>query len=339
MSDASGGEASRRRALDEAGRWLARMRGEPSKTDTDSLAAWRAADPLNDEAYAVTLRSWEKDGFVLASSTRLPRNLALAAPWHRAPVARLAVAAGLLVVLLGIGTIWTMRGPGPAASIAYANPGGAVRTVRLADGSVVTLDTKSRLTSDDTGTGRRVVLEAGRARFEVASDPSRSFVVSAGGGTVTANGALFDVWIGPTFATVTALRGSVEVRGRSPIGGSGGSGGSGGWMQVVAAGSSLSILGGQAPPRQQAVLAQDVQWVSGMLSFDATPLRAAVAAFNARNPVKLSLGSERMTALEVSGAFRADDPAGFADAVAAMFKLAVRREPDGTFVLEERKKT
>ncbi|HEX4693588.1 FecR family protein [Sphingomonas sp.] len=332
MSDASEGAASRQQALDEAGHWLARMRGEPSKADIDALAAWRAADPLNDEAYGVALRNWEKDGFVLASSTNLPRNLGSARAWHRTPVARYAVAASLLLVLLGIGTIWTLHRPRAAHAIVYVNAEGRVRTFQLTDGSVVTLDSRTRLATDFSPTDRHVALEAGRARFDVARDPARPFVVSAGGGRVTADGSLFDVQIGPTFASVTALRGAIEVRGGQPLGGSGN------WTQVLAPGRLVSILQGQARPQVRAANAQDVQWVSGMLSFDAVPLRTAVAAFNSRNPAQLSLGSERIAGLEVSGAFRADDPAGFAKAVAAMFKLDERRLPDGNLVLEEPKK-
>jgi len=75
----------------------------------------------------------------------------------------------------------------------YATRIGERSTIRLADGSVVTLDTASRVSLDLTTANREVHLLGGQANFEVAKDKARPFVVYAGDRRITAVGTAFDV--------------------------------------------------------------------------------------------------------------------------------------------------
>ncbi len=70
---------------------------------------------------------------------------------------------------------------------------GEVRKVTLADGSVVTLDSDSRLLVWMGSDRRDLELDHGRVHFEVAHDRSRPFTVMADGGSTTALGTVFDV--------------------------------------------------------------------------------------------------------------------------------------------------
>src|SRR3546814_154335 len=84
--------------------------------------------------------------------------------------------------------------------------------VTLADGSVVTLDSDTRMLARIGGERRDITLLAGRALFDVAKDPQRPFVVKAGDRTITALGTLFDVDVSPTELRVTLAEGVVAVR-------------------------------------------------------------------------------------------------------------------------------
>jgi transmembrane sensor len=70
---------------------------------------------------------------------------------------------------------------------------GEVRKVTLADGSVVTLDSDSRLLVWMGSDRRDLELDHGRVHFEVGHDRSRPFTVMADGGSTTALGTVFDV--------------------------------------------------------------------------------------------------------------------------------------------------
>src|SRR3546814_13968320 len=61
----------------------------------------------------------------------------------------------------------------------YATRLGEIRTVKLPDGSKLTIDTDTLVTVAFGLTARRLLLEHGRARFEVAHD-SETFVFVAG---------------------------------------------------------------------------------------------------------------------------------------------------------------
>ena len=67
---------------------------------------------------------------------------------------------------------------------------------RLADGSVLYLNTDTAVTIRYSRTERLVVLKSGQAGFEVAHDPNRPFRVFAGPAEAVAHGTEFDVRLG-----------------------------------------------------------------------------------------------------------------------------------------------
>lgn len=88
---------------------------------------------------------------------------------------------------------------------------GEIRSFRLEDGSVVTLDTNSLVLADFDHQRRSLRLLRGRARFTVAHE-KRPFMVHAGRGTVTARGTIFDVnLLMDNRIVVRLLRGAVDV--------------------------------------------------------------------------------------------------------------------------------
>src|SRR3546814_16085472 len=70
---------------------------------------------------------------------------------------------------------------------------GERRTVRLADGTAITLNTDSAVRVGYVADRRLVRLLRGQALFEVAKDPHRPFVVQAGAKQITALGTIFEV--------------------------------------------------------------------------------------------------------------------------------------------------
>jgi transmembrane sensor len=321
----------------EAATWFARMRGPGAKADRADFEAWLADSPLHRDAY-------NRIGEVFALGKGLDPAPARSAPDpKRKPHRRRGVAAicaALLIGLTGVGS-WTWRqyrAPAPIPAIAsnaastpggqvYATPVGAIRTWRLADGSKVTLDTDSLLKVAYAPGLRSLRLLHGRARFEVAHE-TRPFVVSAGAGTVTAHGTIFDVRIQTNGGVaVRLLRGAIDVAlpvsHRVPTS----------LRQRLVPGQQLVFDAGALPAPRTVFAPVDGRWPDAMLDCDQATLAAIVAEANRYSPTRIVIGDPQLDGLQVSGSFRIDDPDRLAQRLGILFDLGVDHDEHGRLVL------
>lgn len=93
----------------------------------------------------------------------------------------------------------------------YATAVGERRTIILPDGTSVELGPYSALSTLFTGSERRVDLFRGEGFFDLAADSGRPFLVEAGGGTIRALDARFDVKCVDDLVTVTVGQSRAEV--------------------------------------------------------------------------------------------------------------------------------
>jgi len=208
---------------------------------------------------------------------------------------------------------------------------GDIRTVRLSDGSSVTLDTTTVVTAAYSAKMRRLNLLRGRARFDVAHDASRPFVVWADGTTVVARGTLFDVTLSPGHkAVVTLMRGVVDVQpATSPL-----------WRPLqpkkpirLAPGQQLAVDNPAAAPLLQAAKTTDAAWTTGRLIFQDDPLWDALAQANRYSRQHITLSDASLGDLQVSGEFPIDQQTDLALGLGAAFSLRVGHSANGDLVL------
>lgn len=106
------------------------------------------------------------------------------------------------------------KAPEPVAYMETSALPGAKTCVTLSDGSKVWLNSTASLRYPQQFTDgcRRVELE-GEALFDVAKDPSKPFIVSAGGMRIEVAGTVFNVYSGllPGCTEVTLIEGSVNL--------------------------------------------------------------------------------------------------------------------------------
>jgi len=310
------------RAAEEAAAWLARLRGPDSAAHHDGFQRWYTADGANAEAYDRLLDTWDALSAAVgtpagAARTRLDR---LEPRRRRAGAAYLAIAASLtLLVLAGIALLKIRNGDAAGERILLASAVGEIRTTSLPDGSRVILDTRTRVRQAYSREARRMILEAGRARFEVGDDP-RPFVVEADGREILGTG-MFDLTRMDETVTIAVLSGEaiVQQAGHPNDG------------QLLRAGRSLA-LGSAGTP------AADRQWPSGVLSFEASPLDQVLRAINRYNAVQARLADPALARLRFTGTLRARRPDVAAATLAATFGLEVRRSTQGDLVLVGRAK-
>jgi ferric-dicitrate binding protein FerR (iron transport regulator) len=139
---------------------------------------------------------------------------------HWQSVAITAAAVG--VMSLGLVLLWNLRptarvsAPAEATALHFETRHGEQQTYRLADNSLLHLNTESAVTVWYGQTQRLVLLTSGEANFEVTHEPKRTFRVLAGSAEVVDLGTKFDVRLRPDSTEVTVVEGRVAV-GPSPM--------------------------------------------------------------------------------------------------------------------------
>ncbi|MGA0607564.1 FecR family protein [Phenylobacterium sp. VNQ135] len=294
---------------DIAAEWFARSRGADwSAAEAERMEAWLAADPRHRASYDDVAEAWAASREIAASpAVRGLRGEALAAfrrPKRRRMPAWLQLAAAVLAfVVLGAGVLTATRFTSPTPDVqVYRTDVGERATVTLADGSQATLNTASALAVEYTPTRRGLRLISGEAWFDVAKNPSRPFVVTAGAHTVTATGTSFDVRLGTDRLAVAVSEGRVVVAAADETP-----------LTAVTAGQQAQVGGGRVTLSSGGPLAGD--WRGGRLQFEAVTLAQAVAEMNRYRRTPIVLDDPGVGALRVSGVFEAGEDSGFLDAL------------------------
>lgn len=314
--------------LAEAAEWRVRL-SEAGVASTPAFEAWLAADPTHAAAWTQAQRAWSR----LDAAAALPevswgreQRLRDAEALRRRAAGvsrrRFAIAASLGVTAGGFGG-WAWFAARPEV---YETTVGERRSVTLADGSVVLLDSASRVEVKYADDRRDLWLRRGQARFEVAKDKSRPFRVEAGDRIVVATGTAFDVELLASQVQVTLLEGRVSVYSTLSDPAGGGAGGSG---RELSPGDRLiapaNPTASQAPyPRVEVVrvaTADAGAWASGALVFDGEPLPAVLERMNRYSERRLVAADAGARSLRISGTFKAGDVDTFLDALTAYFPV------------------
>lgn len=306
-------------ARDEAAaQWFARMRGPGALTHRAAFDAWRA-DPANRQAYEELEQQFEEAG-VLAQSRRPELRHRTRRRRDRAPVYKITGALAACVIAAAVLSMIVWRGT--QAETRYATGLGQIRSVMLADGSSMVLDTDSVATATMRG-GRQVVrLNQGRARIVA----TKNLRIEADRAQLDGQGATIDLALAPqgTLA-VTVVSGQPRLTGAA--------------AKLLPAGATLpagrEVLFGPKLSSVNIRLASRVeaQWPSGLRSFDQTPLSEVAATANRYNSHKIRLADASIGALRVSGAFRVTGAKELANGLAAAFGLTVVTAPNGDLIL------
>ncbi|HEY2682723.1 MAG TPA: FecR family protein [Steroidobacteraceae bacterium] len=214
--------------------------------------------------------------------------------WERR--VELATAAMLLVALAGI---WMWGGS--LSSDAYATGVGEQRTIQLADGSTVELNSQSKVRVRLSEHRRDVTLVEGQALFRVAKDKSRPFIVRAGGTQVRAVGTEFDVYRKLSGTVVTVVEGKVETfeddgrPGEPAI--------------LLSAGEQLTVGPHTATRPMRTDTAVATAWLQKHMVFEETPLADVAEQFNRYSRLPLIIDGSELQRIKISGVYSSTDPA------------------------------
>ncbi|MEM9633789.1 MAG: FecR family protein [Pseudomonadota bacterium] len=209
---------------EEAADWLFKLKDNPHDQELiGQFQNWRALDASHEAAWIRMCKVWKGLGVVapehLQSDTPAIHQQQIGQPaaftevtvkhrrWFTARRAvtatTMAIAACILILLA---PIWILR-----LQADHYTRTGEVMTVRLEDGSSVTLAGASAIKTRMSDEGRFVELLDGEAYFDVAHEPDRRFVVSATGLNVTVLGTEFNVRQGWETTDVALRTGSIDT--------------------------------------------------------------------------------------------------------------------------------
>ena len=200
-------------AWDQALDWLLAVQERPQDARLRAeLEAWLAADPRHRTAYGKAQRVWTLTGDVAPRPVEAePAGSGTVVPFEpRRPVRRRWLAAGALAACLAFLVLF-----GPVQRLLdgadLSSPTGELVASTQPDGSVITLNADSAVTTDFTGTRRQVVLVEGEAFFQVTPDQTRPFTVRAADTVVTVTGTAFGTRLDADDVMVEVEEGSVAV--------------------------------------------------------------------------------------------------------------------------------
>ena len=291
-----------------AAEWAVRLHaGALTDQEQAELRHWIACDSRHEAALRFAEQTWAALGEVhkeepvhrqRPSAATLPvRRSTRRRPWQRAAVV------ALVVVAAGVGWV---RGPDMLLRMQadYITQKGEMRTVHLADGSKVELDSASAIRLDYDGVQRRISLIQGAAIFDVApmvGGENRPFVVQSAGGQTRALGTRFVVEReGDSQAWVGMLQHSVEVSLQaSPKKGAA--------DRVLKEGQAARYSPQEGiVPLDQFDVERATSWRRGVLIFDRQPLANVIEQLNRYRPGRIVLTDAQLGDREVSGVFRLD---------------------------------
>ncbi|MEL1263058.1 FecR family protein [Pseudoxanthomonas putridarboris] len=206
---------------------------------------------------------------------------------------------------------------------------GEQRTETLSDGSTLRLNTDSQVDFRINGSRREIFLRRGEAAFDVAKDPRRPFVVTSGGGEVTALGTHFLVRNeqGMVFVTLTEGRVQISRPEYHEIE----------WLDPGQQASFKEVSGGIV--RRNVDVALVMGWMSGRLELRDVPLSEAVGEANRYSARKIRIGDPEIGSIAVSGSFRTGDVDSLANALSAAFPVRARFSDKEVVLLADQKRS
>jgi transmembrane sensor len=317
------GSVEERQAIeDEAARLYLKARESDCPEDWNAAYRWIEQNPAHGVAFARAETGWELTDRLRENAPPIgPEAIAGPAGRFEALFSRRAIGALLAATVLGtVGTVAIQKW---SAVDRYRTAIGQEHAYRLADGSLVHLNTDSAIEVAMQRDQRLVRLLKGEARFDVAHSRTRPFIVQAGESTLRAVGTAFNVRLRPELTELTVIEGRVAVRdGIAPA-------------RTVAAGSGAAIRGGTVAitPLEKVQLVQRTAWQSGVIQFDGETLDQAVTEFNRYRRTPIVLGDPQLASIRIGGTFRPGNSEQFVAALRESFGIRSIADKGGSIIL------
>ena len=345
----------------EADEWLLKLQAaDPSQAHCEAFTDWLMQSPAHIEAYLAVSRAWHvlavpnqhqwstqalifaaqgeiESGNVVPLRGMDRARVFTERPTRLAPSRRRWPARVTAASLVAVAAAWLFLGYWPSANDIKTSVG-EQRSVTLADGSVVFLNTNSELKLRWTKSERRIDLWRGEARFQVAKNSARPFVVATQEATVRAVGTVFNIRTGEAITQVAVLEGRVEVNAiprlqaenHNPTRDTGRPAAQMTPDLLLAAGQRAAVTRRGVEPNVGPPIERVAAWTERRLVFRGEPLSAVVAEFNRYRLQALIVDDPSLAEIRINGVFDLDDPASLVAYLRNFESVQVERRGDGS---------
>lgn len=204
----------------------------------------------------------------------------------------------------------------------FSSRAGEQRTIHLADGSDIELNTNTALEVHFGAKKRKILLLKGEAYFNVAKDKIRPFIVDVGKGEVMAVGTAFNIYRDSDKTVVTVTEGSVEVTDTqygTPVKRS----------SFMAPNQKITINEHGLGRVLASAKGENVEWRSNTVVFDDVPLPKALAEVGRYLPFEVVSKDASLSQMNVSGTFSLRSPHATLEAIVATFNLSPTQTDNG----------
>ena len=301
----------------QAADWLVRAE-EPhwSAADQQMLEDWLDQSMAHKAAYWRLRHGWREADRVAVIGVSVPGQRGMRR--FLAPSWQWAIAVSLLLTT-GVGLQnWLRRGSDVDVPLAqFSTPVGGHRLVKLDDGSVLELNTATRVRAAVTPDHREVWLDQGEALFQVAHLQNSPFVVHAGDRTVTDLGTKFSVRRDGAKTVVAVLEGKVRIADTDSTSAV---------PTAILAARNMAVAQGRST--LLTTLTEDsiqsrLAWRNGYLQFDQTSLADAAQEFNRYNRVQIVIRDDDTAKIKISGSFQVSNVDAFVRLLHTAYGLSV----------------
>jgi transmembrane sensor len=314
--------------------WLARIDRGLSVQEESELQQWLDSNPSHRPALLESAAMWDGMGSLARLADLFPKPAPRRARFAtRGLIVAAASLAGVAVLLLVLLNPFSQRVPQEVVAARgyhqlFETAVGEHSTIRLPDGSELTLNTNSRVLADFDEGARSLRLERGEVFVKVAHDEARPLTVWARDRLVRAVGTAFNVEITEReHVEVIVTEGKVligVVKADAPSSNVA-------WLESV----TTPVVAGQRAlldgPAQavEAIDAQDIEvklsWREGNIVFHDEPLAQALGEIARYTRVEFIIRDEELKTVRVAGLFRAGDVDGLLQTLRENFNISYER--------------
>ncbi len=314
----------------QATEWLLRLRTqELTETETLEFADWLSHDSSHTEAFANAEDLYEimNQAVELKMSAINPGLKQNTRTLATMPVSQKRQISRWLIIPFGLAAAWlfavTLVLPQQASLwdaylTDYHTGTGEQRTVQLADGSRVFLNTDTAISVDYQDARRQIILHHGQAQFTVAEDKTRPFTVNSSKLQVLALGTVFEIYRKSSgdidvsvqeHAVAVSFAGSGNVQQTAPI--------------LIQQGQQLHVNqdSNKLNPPETAHDEMNGAWRQRRVIVKDRPLSELIAEIERYRPGRIFLGGRELNNLRVTGLFSLADPEASLDKIQTILNL------------------
>ena len=341
---------------EEAAAWFLRIRDdEVSAGDFAQWREWVNTSPAHTEAFDRVSQFWKQsdaltnlpwpsddelhnDNYDGAENLPLPQSLGNTHRKRR----RLWIFAQIAATLILVASAGLFVSPRPgepqsSTPTAYETQIAEHETIKLKDGSTIVLGAMSKVAVDYTAGQRNIALISGEAFFDVAKDPSRPFVVTAGPRSVRAVGTAFNINFSEQSLAVSVVEGTVSVAALNSARPS---------RKALAAspaepnsfllddGQELIVSTADDEEEIRTFSAEIVtSWRNGKLTYIGEPLETVIADLNRYSNRKIVVAEDEINMMRFTGTVFNNDISHWLDGLDKAFPVRIIFVEDRDFIL------